>query len=196
MEKLLEIDSQVFLWINHWAGRWTLGDYVVTLLVSDYFVPVVLSLFLLGMWFWGRNIEETDLMQRSVIRALVTIAVVAFVVQVLNLAFFRPRPFTEHDIVLLFYQPTDSSFPANPAAISFAVAHSVWQGSKGIGKGAYLLAAIWSISRVYAGVFYPTDVIAGALIGIVSSIVVSFALQKIEPIPTIILRLARVLHLA
>ena len=196
METLLEIDTQMFLWLNHWVGKWTLGDYLVALLVSDYFVPVVLSLFLLGMWFCGRTPDEMELRQRSVIRALVTIGFVGLLVYVLNEYYFRPRPFTEHDIVLLFYQPTDSSFPANPAAISFAIAHSVWQGSKAIGKGAYFLAAIWSISRVYAGVFYPLDVIAGALIGIIVSIVVGLALRKIEPVPTMVLRLARVFHLA
>ena len=196
METLLEIDAQVFRWINHWVGSWGFGDLVAKALVSDYFVPVLLSLIILGMWFWGEDPETRERRQRAAGKAMISLGLAALAVFVLNQHFFRLRPFVEHEVALLFYRPTDSSFPANPAAVSFAVAHSVWQGSKGMGKVTYLLAALWSISRVYAGVFYPLDVIAGALIGIVVSILVRVAFRLIEPLPTIALRLARMFHLA
>jgi len=196
METLLEIDHTVFLWLNNWVGHWALVDVVTRLLVSDYFVPALLSISLLGMWFWGKDTKERESRQRAAIRAMIALGIANLAVLVLNEHYFRPRPFVEYDVAMLFYQPTDSSFPANPAALSFAVAHSVWQGSRGVGKLSFLLASLWGISRVFAGVFYPLDVVAGALIGISVSIAVGVALRLIEPIPTLVLRLARVFHLA
>ena len=58
------------------------------------------------------------------------------------------------------------------------------------------IAALFGLSRVYAGVFYPLDVVAGAAIGVGVSLAVSVALRLVEPLPTLVLRLARTLYLA
>ena len=134
--------------------------------------------------------------QRAVLRALLAIGFANLVVLILNDHYFRLRPFAEHDLTLLFYEPTDSSFPANPAAVGFAMASGMWQGSRRLGGLMYALAALWGLSRIYAGVFYLSDVAAGALIGIVVSHAVALALRMIEPLPTLVLRATRTLHLA
>ena len=115
---------------------------------------------------------------------------------IINQHYFRARPFEELDITLLFYQPTDSSFPANPTAVAFAMASGMWQANRKLGLVFFLVAAIWGVSRVYAGVFYVSDIVAGALIGIIGSYLVAVALRLIEPIPTRVLKVARTLHLA
>ena len=59
-----------------------------------------------------------------------------------------------------------------------------------------ILAAAFSISRVYAGVFYPLDVIGGAVIGTLVSLLAALALRLAEPVPSRVLRFARSLYLA
>ena len=76
------------------------------------------------------------------------------------------------------------------------MASGMWQGSRKLGAFLYGLAALWGLSRVYAGVFYPSDVVAGALIGVAISYLVAVGLRLIEPLPTLVLRGARTLHLA
>jgi membrane-associated phospholipid phosphatase len=52
------------------------------------------------------------------------------------------------------------------------------------------------VARVYAGVFYPTDVIAGAAVGVA---VVGVALgiwRLIRPVPELVIRAGRALLLA
>ena len=196
MEALLKIDTEIVLWLNQWAGRFSLLDAVEKLIVSDYFIPVSISLCLLAMWFAGKDPQSRGAHQRAVLRALLTVGFANLVVLILNDHYFRPRPFAEHDLTLLFYQPTDSSFPANPAAVGFAMASGMWQGSWKLGAFFYGLATLWGLSRIYAGVFYPSDVVAGALIGVVISHLVAVGLRVIEPLPTMVLRATRTLHLA
>jgi len=120
----------------------------------------------------------------------------ALAVFIINEHYFRSRPFVDHDVALLFYRPTDSSFPAHPAAVAFAMASGIWEGNRKVGVLFAFFAFLWSAGRVYAGVFYPLDVLAGAAIGITISYLVAGGLRLIEPLPTIVLRLAAMFHLA
>lgn len=195
METLQGIDADIVVWLNQWAGRFSILDAVEKVMVSDYLIPASIGLCLIALWFSGSP-QTRDAKHRAVITALATVGFASLVVLVINEFYFRPRPFVDHDLNVLFYLPTDSSFPAHPAAVGFGMAASVWQGSSKLGALVYVLALLWGISRIYAGVLYPLDVLAGAGIGIVMSYVVALGLRLIEPIPTLVLRGARVLHLA
>ena len=81
---------------------------------------------------------------------------------ILNMFYFRPRPFVELDVNLLFYQPTDSSFPANSAAAAFGIAFGIWGVNRRLGWFAIAVAGLYGLARVYVGVHYPLDILAGA----------------------------------
>lgn len=62
---------------------------------------------------------------------------------------------------------SDSSFPSGHATSSIAAGFVVLRGSpRYIGVPAFVLAVLIALSRLYLGVHYPTDVLAGALIGL------------------------------
>jgi undecaprenyl-diphosphatase len=196
MDALKEVDTQIVLWLNQWAGRYGPLDEFSELVVSDYFIPMFLGLALLGLWFAGRETDSRWANQRAVITAVVALGFANLTVLLVNDYYFRPRPFVVNDLTLLFYQPSDSSFPANPAAISFALAFAVWLSRKSAGTALLFLALLWNMSRIYAGIFYPSDALAGALIGVVVTGLVVLALRWLEPLPTLAIRLGRLLHLA
>jgi membrane-associated phospholipid phosphatase len=76
----------------------------------------------------------------------------------------RPRPVVE-GLPALSSTVTSLSFPSAHSTTSFAAA-SALTGEGGLPRGpVYALAKAMAVSRVYAGVHYPTDVAAGAAFG-------------------------------
>ena len=69
------------------------------------------------------------------------------------------------------HMPTSWSFPSGHTSSSFAAATAVFSVNKKWGVPAYVFAAIVGYSRIYLGVHYCTDVLAGAVLGIVYGII-------------------------
>lgn len=195
-EKMAQADEAVFRWINGWVGRYSPLDRMMEWVVSDYLVPVTLALTLTGLWFVGGEKAVRMKNQITVFVALSAMGLASWVVAVNNALYFRPRPFVDHDVSLLFYQPTDSSFPANTTAATFAIAAAVWRVNRRVGLATYLAAGLYGLARVYAGVHYPLDIVGGALIGIVVAFLVFKLRELLEPLPTLAIKFARILCLA
>ena len=196
---MADADETLFLWINGLAGRAAPVDEVVQLLVSDYLVPVGLMLVLVGLWFTGDGRLARQRQQIGVYVALASMALSSLVVMIVNSMHSRPRPFDgidDQQVTLLFYQPTDLSFPSNPAAATFGLAAGIWGVNRPVGAVMLGVAGLFALSRVYSGVHYPSDVLAGALIGCVVAFLVFQAKKLLGPLPEWTLKVARVLCLA
>ena len=196
METLRNLDFTIASYLNDFSGKSDSIDSLLAIAISDYCIPVILALTLFYLWFAGTNNKERYTFQRAVLSAIVSLGLANLFVLVINDYYYRERPFLAHDITLLFYAPTDSSFPANPAALSFALAFSIWLKVKITGRYLFVFSAIWCISRIYAGIFFPSDIVGGAVLGITASLTGSYLLKILDPIPHLIIRVARVLHLA
>jgi membrane-associated phospholipid phosphatase len=62
--------------------------------------------------------------------------------------------------------PTTSSFPSGHAATSFACALVLARFAPRLTIPLFILAALIAFSRVYVGVHYPFDVLAGTALGL------------------------------
>lgn len=79
----------------------------------------------------------------------------------------RIRPCDVNTAVrLLIPRPDGFSFPSGHTGASFAAASALFFGEKRMGTAAYIMAALIGFSRIYLYVHYPSDVLAGALLGI------------------------------
>ena len=173
-------------------------DHVAKVLASDYLFPLIFSVVMFAIWFVGRDVTERRIYQRATLIGAVAIGVANLVVDIIDSAYDRQRPFDElgDSMTLIFYRSTDPSFPANPMAVVFAVAMALMFANRRLGWWLIALATIYSILRVYVGTFYPTDVIGGAAIGVAAALASWFLFELMKPIPEIVLRFLRGLGIA
>lgn len=193
---IASIDQEIFVLINEHVGLYIWLDNVASLIVSDYLIPVSFSLLLLSLWMGWKDDNMRYRNQLGVLLSIFGVITANAIVKLMNLIFFRPRPFDALDVNLLFYMPTDSSFPSNPTAVAFALATGLFNINKTLGTLMYLLSILYGFSRVYAGVCYPTDIIAGMSIGILSVVAVKILFVYMNWIPSFILKQARNLYIA
>lgn len=78
----------------------------------------------------------------------------------------RVRPYIEYNVDILIKAPYGSSFPSGHTFSSFAVATAIFMWNKKWGIYAYVLAVLIGFSRLYLYVHYPSDVAAGAVLGV------------------------------
>ncbi len=85
---------------------------------------------------------------------------------VMKPAFGRMRPFEAGDVRLIADRPATASFPSGHAATAFAGAYVLTRVWRSVRVGLWAVALLIAFSRIYVGVHYPLDVIAGALVGL------------------------------
>ena len=189
-------DLQLFRLINNLVGRHALLDGLAQLSVNEYFLTTIMSLILIVFWFEGQDRDQRERNQSAILWALIALFLANVILKLCNLVYFRPRPFVNHEVNLLFYHPTDSSFPSNPATVGFCIATAIWLYNRRLGASLLVLATLFGLSRIYCGVHYPSDIIAGALLGALSAYLVVRKGGFIDPMISLIIRTGRRLYLA
>lgn len=177
MEQILlwiqHIDSTILLWIqdNLRHALWTPFWKMVTFLGD-------------AGWFWILTAVTLLLIKKTRTAgflSLCSLGTGAVITNVLlkNLV-ARPRPYDVLEgLIPLVPRLSDYSFPSGHTCASFACALILYRmlpGKKGIIF--LILAFLIGLSRLYVGVHYPTDVLGGALVGILSSVMVLWLYRR------------------
>ena len=192
-------DENLFLWINSLAGSYPPVDWLLQLIASDYLIPVSLVLALFAIWFAGSTKTMRQNYQIGVFVALTSMALSSLTVLILNQFYFRPRPFEalfDEGMLLLFYPPTDSSFPSNATAAVFGIAFSVWNINRRIGLGLIIMASIYGFARIFVGVHYPLDILGGIVISLLITLLVVKLKDLLKPLLEMVLKMLKILCLA
>ena len=161
MEFLINLDGNILLWIQEYIRQdWMEGFWKgITMLGDSGWFWIALSLLLM-VPRQTRWIGITSL-------AAIVIGELITNVTLKNLV-ARTRPYeVVEGLVLLIEKQRDYSFPSGHTCASFAAAGVYWRMlPKKFGIPLVILAAMIAFSRLYVGVHYPTDVLAGLLIGL------------------------------
>lgn len=152
------MELAVLNWIQTLRTDWLDGVMVVVSTLGDAgAVWIVLALVLLCF----RKTRRAGL---TVALALVLDVIVCN--GVLKPLFDRVRPCVVNPAVeLLVACPTDASFPSGHTAASFAAAGALRAAGSRLWMPGLVLAVLIAVSRLYLYVHWPTDVLAGALLG-------------------------------
>lgn len=86
----------------------------------------------------------------------------------------RARPFEVSQYLferMLIALPSDGSFPSGHTAIAFSASTTLLCFNKKFGVPMIIFSVLMGLSRLYFAVHYPTDVIGGMFIGILSALI-------------------------
>jgi membrane-associated phospholipid phosphatase len=140
---------------------------------------VLLALMAILAYFWARRRERLDGVVIAVLAgvgALISLGVNHFVSQAV--ARTRPCHVATLHVHSLLACANDYSFPSDHAVIAGALAMGLLLFAVRWGILATLLALLLAFSRVYVGVHYPGDVVAGLLMGALITIILFLLLRR------------------
>lgn len=161
---MLPIDSTLFLWLNAsaTAPEWVLK---LALFASEQLPPLMVAgaagAFIVG----GKDVR------RTVVRVLLAMVTAWLLARVGQHLLPMPRPFTLGLGTQWLIHGPSAGFPSTHASVAFAFSAAVAAACKRwpMALAVLLLAALVAWSRVCLGLHFPSDVLAGAGLGVVSA---------------------------
>ena len=112
-------------------------------------------------------------LKRAAVAAGISAGFALIVAHFLAAAVGRNRPFVDHPSVHMFMSHApDPGFPSDHATGAFAIAFALVLRDRRVGIIALVLAFVLSVGRVALGVHYPSDVFAGAILGLIAALIV------------------------
>ncbi|SEP37265.1 phosphatase PAP2 family protein [Propionispora vibrioides] len=164
MEWIVTLDQTILFWIQNHLVSSVLNPYMIFLsaIGNSGIIWIVLGIALLA-------VKKYRWLGVTVLLALVMSLVLGN--GILKPLAARLRPCTVFPwMPLLISLPTDYSFPSGHTFASFAAAAAIFCRSRKLGATAFLLATGIGFSRLYLFVHYPSDVLAGVLLGTLSGV--------------------------
>ncbi|KKP32693.1 MAG: hypothetical protein A2312_03895 [Candidatus Staskawiczbacteria bacterium RIFOXYB2_FULL_32_9] len=169
----MNLDLYLFNLINGLAGKYAWLDTLAIFVAenSEYILAVFLVMILIYNFkkYWKMGLE-------AVIAAVVTRFVVA---EIIRKIWFRPRPFVNHQVnQLINYNSLEASFPSGHACFYFALSTIIYFYHKKLGIAFYIFSLLIVFSRVFVGIHWPSDILAGAVIGVIMGFTLNILFRK------------------
>lgn len=163
-----ELDAAVTHAINGFAGSIAVTDQLM-IWVSAFGVPL---LVLAVAAQWWRQVDRRHQRHVLVATGLSFLLGLGFN-QIIVLFAQRVRPYEAGVTQLLIAPSADPSFPSDHATATVAIAAAfLLHGKRWQGLWFLAAAVLVCFSRVYVGTHYVSDVLGGALIGVVAAVLV------------------------
>jgi undecaprenyl-diphosphatase len=178
LECAQKIDKQALDWMRSWINPDNIFEVTAIRYIADIEMFAMLVLFA-GFWLRGIYKKNDDFKKKAlIIFYLISLGYAMYWLVSLFLI-HRARPELVSAIVPLITHIPDNSFPSG---------HAIFAGASLVGiylVGNCLLFVTFSIlftamllARIFAGVHYPGDIIAGLILGILFAVVLSFFSKK------------------
>jgi len=160
------IDQAVFHALYNLTGHSMIGDFLV-IFFGEYFVYLVLIIF---VYFAYKSWRQGKI---SPYLAAVAAAIVARfgVITLFRYFYHRPRPFLALSLEQLI--TNDSySFPSGHTIFLFSLATATYFFNKKLSYFIFISGFIVGVARIMGGVHYPSDILGGIILGIITGVIV------------------------
>lgn len=175
LDTITRLDGAVAKGLNVVSAMPVTFNRVVVLLSEANYIKVA-PFVLVAVWFWNADPREEN--RRKVSAGFIAIFIAILIGRALQLGLpFRPRPIHTPDLGLTLPAGMNidilggwSSFPSDHAVVFGALVGLAWALSRRLGRAGLLYALVMVLlPRVYLGVHYLSDIVAGLAIGLAVS---------------------------
>ncbi len=160
------LDSEIVILLQQIFLASEIGEWASIALARVWiflFIPVIAWL-----WAYGNNYEK-----HGVKEVLWSAGLGIFLSEFIALFIMRERPFLAlSEVITLIPAPLTSAFPSTHTTIATSAAVALFFYNKTAGIIGFLILLGVIIGRVSAGVHYPTDILGGIAVGLLSFVLV------------------------
>lgn len=169
MLEAFDLDKYLLMAFTHQLADYKWFFYIITQLGS----PLALTLFASAAFVLGKN-------KLKIFSAILVVGLMFSIVVVDDAKELVKRPRPEGASKTYFLIKNSYSFPSGHALVIFLAASllGAYYGWKYYIAG-YVIAFAVSLSRLYLGIHYPSDVLAGAVIGIIMGGMLIYAAYRL-----------------
>lgn len=167
------MDETIVEFLNFFVGRNGFADLVI--IIAAKWLAYFLAVIVLGYWLVKKN-QATRLILASLVSALLARFVFTEIIRHL---YNRPRPFELlTDLNQLISHSPGGSFPSGHAAFFFGLAAAAYIYNRSLGTFLFVGGILIGLARITTGLHWPSDVLAGLFLGLVSAALVNAFFQK------------------
>jgi len=158
---ILALDRAATIWINGFTGRTFVVDFVGILAATSLLFVIGVAVIIVI----ARRVSTARAM--FVMEVVGTLVIAYAISQFIGMVAFRERPFVHEPVrQLIAKDAREKSFPSDHATLAFALAIPAAAAVRRRWARALFLAsaAMVGLGRVFVGVHYVSDILAGAVL--------------------------------
>lgn len=163
---MMELNKQILLVFNGWAGKNSLLDNFM-IFCASYLVYIVFAITVACVIFWAYKRDW-----KQAIYFFATLVVTYVFLQLMVLLNFDHRPFMDYHLTQLVAHASGKSFPSDHTTVTAGIAFGLlfFTRFKKLGWTVLGAAALIGFARIFVGIHYPLDILGGLVTGLLGGI--------------------------
>ncbi len=175
----MHYDVKIFEAINGLSNHSKIID-ALGIFLADY-LPYLLVLLLLSFLFWPKKDRTKN--RAMVLVSIISALIARFVVKNIILLFYNyPRPYVNlpltNKLISVSTAENLQSFPSGHAILFFALSAVIYSFNKKLGIFFLACSTLMGIARIFVGVHWPSDILGGAVLGIIVGVITKWLYTK------------------
>lgn len=157
------MDLALFTFFYQFSGVAYWLDWIIIFFAEyvSYIIIAAVVISAIRLWRCNKTPEAF-----KYLLALFSAGVAKGIVTIIRFFYHHPRPSEALHLTSLFPE-LSYSFPSGHAMFFFALATGVYLTNKTFGRVLFALAILMGMARIAAGVHWPSDIVGGAVLGII-----------------------------
>jgi len=165
------MNERLFLAINRLSH--SSGFLDALMVFCAQYIPLILIAFVAYLWILAKRAGR-----EMAVRAALSGGLALVLARIVGLFQYQAIPSVLGLGRPLILHAANNSFPSDHVSFSFAIAISLLFSRSTLWPQSVLLAVLVAFARVFVGIHFPVDVLAGALVGALASLIIHLLRSK------------------